>query len=121
MPTPRERWGWREPGRAKLGGAVDRTAVDGLLLDAAGEVEAFEDELDRGRDLAARGGVAVAEAVEDLGQPRNRPQLRQHVAGGDELTGLDDGTLGEHGREAREVETREPVPERRRDRQAEQV
>ena len=71
-------------------------------------MQALEDELDGGRDLAGTGVVAVAEPVEDLRQAGNCPYLRQQLLAGDQLAGLDRGALGEQVGEAGQVEAGQP-------------
>src|SRR3954452_1776725 len=104
-----------------ISGPVDETPGDRLLVDASGQVQAFQDELDGGRDLAGTGVVAVTEPVQNLRQAGHCPHLRQHLLAGNQLAGLNRGSLGKQVSEAGQVEPGQPVPEGLRDRHLEQV
>src|ERR687898_2764246 len=70
--------------------AIDRLPCVGVLADLAGQVEALQRELDRGRPLAV---VARADAVAHLVVEVGLPEHRQ---AGEELAGADAGPGAHH-------------------------
>ena len=85
--------------KAVIGGGLGSSVVgdapgDPLLVEAAGEVEALEQELDGGghdrRLLGAVGDVEGAEAVHGLAQPGDLAHPRDVLLRGRALAGLDD-------------------------------
>ena len=77
-------------------------------------MQPLESELSCSRNLSSAGRIVVTKPVQHLVQSRHSAQLRQQIRGGNQVTGLDDCTLGEDLREAGEIQTGQPVAERRR-------
>ena len=102
--------------------AVDRAARQLLLGQALGQVEALHGELEGGRGQAGRlGPVVVAEAAQELGQPRHRPDPGQQLARRDQVAGLDGGALVEAAQQPRQVGPGQPGPPGLGHRPAQQV
>ena len=63
-------------------------------------MQAFEGELGSRRDLPSACRIVIPQPVQDLEESRHRTQLPQQVRRGNQITGLDQSTLGKDLREA---------------------
>src|SRR5262245_36161120 len=104
----------RDPGR--LGGRVGRAvpararARGRVLVQPAGQVQALERELERGRGDARR-LLLHPEAAEELGKPGQLAELREQAGGGEQVRGLGLEALREPRQDRLEVEPGEAEEE----------